>query len=187
MAEDVHPTKAGSLIDKVWHLRNLRRAWTLVQANHGMWGGARQSLGAFEAHVERTNDLLNLQVALQVDAYVPLPGRRVYIPQPDGRRRGLAVPAVGDRVVQTAIRLRLELRFEARFAETRDGFRPGRSAHQAIGDVIVSLHQGGEWIEKWTSSTSSTPRLMNGCRPHLRGWWRMGGFSGWCRRSSRQG
>ncbi len=144
MAEDVHLTKAGSLIDKVWHLPNLRRAWTLVKANHGTWGVDRQSLEAFEAHLDA--ELQQLQVALKADAYVPLPGRRVYIPKPDGQRRGLAVPAVRDRVVQTALRLRLEPHFEARFAETSYGFRPGRSAHQAIGDVMASLHQGGEWI-----------------------------------------
>ena len=52
MAEDAHPTKAGSLIDKVWYLPNLRRAWMLVKANHGTWGVDRQSLEAFEAHLE---------------------------------------------------------------------------------------------------------------------------------------
>ena len=144
MAEDAHPTKAGSLIDKVWYLPNLRRAWTLVKANHGTWGVDRQSLEAFEAHLEE--ELQEIQGALKADAYVPLPGRRVYIPKPDGRRRGLAVPAVRDRVVQTALRLRLEPHFEARFAETSYGFRPGRSAHQAIGDVMASLHRRGEWI-----------------------------------------
>jgi hypothetical protein len=49
VAEDVHPTKVGSLIDKVWHLPNLRRAWTLVKVNHGTWGVDRQSLEAFES------------------------------------------------------------------------------------------------------------------------------------------
>ena len=52
MAEDAHPTKAGSLIDKVWYLPNLRRAWTLVKANHGTWGVDCQSLEAIEAHLE---------------------------------------------------------------------------------------------------------------------------------------
>jgi group II intron reverse transcriptase/maturase len=144
VAEDAHPTKAGSLIDKVWYLPNLRRAWTLVKANHGTWGVDRQSLEAFEAHLEE--ELLRLQTALKDDAYVPLPGRRVYLSKPDGRKRGLAIPAVRDRVVQQALRLRVELYFEARFAETSYGFRPGRSAHQAVGDVLSSLHQGSEWI-----------------------------------------
>ncbi len=144
VAENVHPTKAGSLIDKVWYLPNLRRAWTLVKANHGTWGVDRQSLEAFEAHLEE--ELQSLQAALKDDAYVPLPGRRVYLPKPDGRKRGLAIPAVRDRVVQQALRLRLEPYFEARFAETSYGFRPGRSAHQAVGDVLASLHQGSEWI-----------------------------------------
>lgn len=144
MAEDVHPIKIGSLIDKVWYLPNLRRAWTLVKANHGTWGVDGQSLEAFEAHLE--DELQGLQAALKDDAYVPQPGRRVYIPKPDGRRRGLAIPAVRDRVVAQAMRLRLEPHFEPRFAETSYGFRPGRSAHQAIGDVMASLHHGDEWI-----------------------------------------
>lgn len=144
MAEDAQSNKAGSLIDKVWYLPNLRRAWRLVKANHGTYGVDRQSLEAFEAHLGE--ELHGLQAALKADAYVPLPGRRVYIPKPDGRKRGLAIPAVRDRVVQQALRLRLEPHFEARFAETSYGFRPGRSAHQAIGDVMASLHQGGEWI-----------------------------------------
>ena len=144
VAEDRHPTKVGSLIDKVWYLPNLRRAWTLVKANHGTWGVDGQSLEAFEAHLE--DELRRLQAALKDDAYVPQPGRRVYIPKPDGRRRGLAVPAVCDRVVAQAMRLRLEPHFEPRFAETSYGFRPGRSAHRAIGDVMASLHRGGEWI-----------------------------------------
>jgi RNA-directed DNA polymerase len=144
VAEDRHPTKVGSLIDKVWYLPNLRRAWTLVKANHGTWGVDGQSLEAFEAHLD--DELHAIQAALKDDAYVPQPGRRVYIPKPDGRRRGLAVPAVRDRVVAQAIRLRLEPYFEPRFAETSYGFRPGRSAHQAVGDVTASLHQGGEWI-----------------------------------------
>jgi group II intron reverse transcriptase/maturase len=144
VAEDAHRTKAGSLIDKGWYLPNLRRAWTLVQGNHGTWGVDRQSLEAFEAHLEE--ELQCLRAALKDDAYVPLPGRRVYLPKPDGRKRGLAIPAVRDRVVQQALRLRLEPYFEARFAETSYGFRPGRSAHQAIGDVLASLHRGSEWI-----------------------------------------
>ena len=144
MAEDRHPTKIGSLIDKVWYLPNLQRAWALVKANHGTWGVDGQSLEAFEAHLD--DELHAIQTALKDDTYVPQPGRRVYIPKPDGRRRGLAVPAVRDRVVAQAMRLRLEPHFEPRFAETSYGFRPGRSAHQAIGDVMASLHQGGEWI-----------------------------------------
>jgi group II intron reverse transcriptase/maturase len=144
VAGAVHPTKAGSLIDKVWYLPNLRQAWTQVKANHGTWGVDRQSLEAFEAHLEE--ELVRLQEALKDDTYVPLPGRRVYLPKPDGRKRGLAIPAVRDRVVQQALRLRLEPYFEAWFAETSYGFRPGRSAHQAIGDVLTSLHQGREWI-----------------------------------------
>jgi retron-type reverse transcriptase len=77
VAEDRHSTKVGSLIDKVWYLPNLRRAWMLVKANHGTWGVDGQSLEAFEAHLEE--ELHGLQAALKADAYVPQPGRRVYI------------------------------------------------------------------------------------------------------------
>jgi hypothetical protein len=86
VAEDVHPIKIGSLIDKVWYLPNLRRAWMLVKANHGTWGVDGQSLEAFEAHLD--DELQGFQAALKDDAYVPQPGRRVYIPKPDGRRGG---------------------------------------------------------------------------------------------------
>ncbi len=164
MAEDAHPTKAGSLIDKVWYLPHLRRAWTLVKANHGAYGVDRQSLEAFEAHLEE--ELQALQTALKADAYVPQPGRRVYIPKPDGRKRKLVIPAVRDRVVQQALRLRLEPYFGARFAETSYGFRPGRSAHQAIGDVLASLHHRGEWIvevdiERFFDTASHERLLLN--------------------------
>ena len=161
MAEDVHLTKAGSLIDKVWHLPNLRPAWTLVKANHGTWGVDRQSLEAFEANLD--DELLDIQAALKDDAYVPLPGRRVYIPKPDGRRRGLAVPAVRDRVVQTALRLRLEPHFEARgLRRPVTGIvRAGQHIRPLATSWRVSTAgASGSW--RWTLSTSSLPRPMSG-------------------------
>ena len=133
-----------SLYDKVYALGNLERAWEKVRSNGGAGGVDRQSIDSFE--VNRDRNLAELQRLLREKRYRPLPLRRVYIPKSNGERRPLGIPAIRDRVVQQALLNILEPILEPLFHDHSYGFRPGRSAHQAIQRVQKSLETGKEWV-----------------------------------------
>ena len=132
------------LVDKVESLRALRAAWAKVRANRGSGGVDGQTVQQFAQGMEER--LTALSVALRTGSYQPLPVRRVYIPKPDGRKRPLGIPAVRDRVVQTALRNVLEPIFEQTFCEHSYGFRPGRSAKDALRRVDGQLKSGYRYV-----------------------------------------
>ncbi|MGH3610631.1 MAG: reverse transcriptase domain-containing protein, partial [Pseudonocardiaceae bacterium] len=135
-----------ALYDKVYRRDVLERAWELVRANHGAAGIDKQTIADIEqVGVDRLLD--ELATVLREGRWRPLPARRVFIPKP-GRDepRPLSIPAVRDRIVQAATRIVIEPIFEADMLECSFGFRPRRSAHDALQVVVDESWSGRRWV-----------------------------------------
>src|SRR6201993_1296691 len=136
-----------ALYDKVYRRDVLERAWELVRANRGAAGIDRQTIADVEEYgVSRLLD--ELAADLKEERWRPLPARRVFIPKP-GRpteQRPLSIPAVRDRVVQAAAKTVIEPIFEADMLECSFGFRPRRSAHDALQVLVDEAWGGRRWI-----------------------------------------
>jgi RNA-directed DNA polymerase len=118
----------------------LELAWTKVRAKRGAAGVDGQSLERFAARSEKY--LSELATALRTGEYRAQPAARVEIPKADGGKRPLGIPAVKDRIVQTAVKLVIEPIFEATFLEGSYGFRPGRGCHDALREVDGLIKPG---------------------------------------------
>jgi len=128
------------LYTHVWKLDVLAEAYRLAKQNHGAPGVDGVAFEQVEAQgLEQWLETLSRE--LQDKSYRPLPCRQVNIPKEGGKVRGLKIPAIRDRVVQGAVRLILEPIFEADFQEGSYGYRPNRTAHQALERVTVGLNK----------------------------------------------
>jgi RNA-directed DNA polymerase len=134
-----------ALFDKMYREDILRRAWREVKANAGAAGVDGQTISDIE---QRGVDqfLAALAADLREGRYRPRPVRRVFIPKADGGERPLGIPTVRDRVVQAAAKVVLEPIFEADFRDCSYGFRPKRSAHQAMGVIRSAVNTGANWV-----------------------------------------
>jgi RNA-directed DNA polymerase len=145
-AAKASPTRRfHALYDKMYRKDVLAKAWREVKANAGSAGVDGQTI----EHIEQSGVeefLTELVTELCEGRYRPHAVRRVRILKPDGRQRGLGIPAVRDRVVQGAAKAVLEPIFEADFRESSYGFRPKRSAHQACEQVRQAVNHGANWI-----------------------------------------
>ncbi len=134
-----------ALYDRAYRSDVLWEAWGRVLANRGAAGVDRLTLAAVEAYgAERM--LAELQQALRTGNYRPAPVRRVHIPKPDGAQRPLGIPTVVDRVCQQAVKIILEPVFEADFLPCSYGFRPKRSATDAMEKLRVGFIQGNCFV-----------------------------------------
>lgn len=129
------------LYDKVSRTDFLAHAYALAKQHGGAPGVDGETFEAIET-AGRERWLAAGQDALQREAYRPQPVRRVSIPKPTGGERPLGIPTIRDRVVQTAVLLIVQPIFEADMEPTAYGYRPGRTAHQAVRTVHRALCAG---------------------------------------------
>jgi RNA-directed DNA polymerase len=140
LGNGVRGGKWFSLIDKVYRPQTLKAAWHKVKGNAGAAGVDGQSVKQFGWRAE--SYLAELEQALKAQEYQPEPIKRVEIPKAGGKKRPLGIPAVKDRIVQTALKLVIEPIFEREFEESSYGFRPQRSAKDALREVDELIRQG---------------------------------------------
>jgi group II intron reverse transcriptase/maturase len=131
-----------ALYDKVCRADILSHAYALVRANKGSAGIDGVTFAAIEEREGVTAFIAELGEALNSKTYKPDPVRRVMIPKADGSQRPLGIPTIRDRVAQMAVKLVVEPIFEADFCDSSYGFRPKKSAHDAVDDVAHSLNKG---------------------------------------------
>lgn len=131
-----------ALYDKIYLADILGHAYNLVQANKGSAGIDGVTFEDIETEEGITAFLAELEDALRNKTYRPDPVKRVMISKANGEKRPLGIPTIRDRVAQMAVKLIIEPIFEADFCRTSYGFRPGKSAHDAIDEVTYALHRG---------------------------------------------
>ena len=137
--------KFHALYDKMYRDDVLRRAWEKVLANRGAPGIDRTTIEDIEAKGVDAF-LEEIRNELQQGRYRPAPLRRVFIPKKDGRKRGLGIPVLKDRICQAAAKIVLEPVLEADFLPCSYGFRPKRNAIQAMEAVRLTGNKGQSWV-----------------------------------------
>jgi RNA-directed DNA polymerase len=138
------PLEPDRLMEEVCARDNLKEALRRVQANKGAAGVDGMTVDAFPDHLRQHWPAIRAH--LLQGTYEPKPVRRVEIPKPDGGVRKLGIPTVLDRFVQQAVLQVLQRRWDGTFSPHSFGFRPGRSAHQAVAQAQRYIADGYDWV-----------------------------------------
>lgn len=137
-------TLTEHLLEKIVDYGNLKEAFRQVKANKGSSG--IDGMGVAEAGQWLSKNLGRLREQLLTEKYTVSPVRKVEIPKPNGGVRVLGIPTVIDRTIQQAIHQQLNCYYEPMFSEHSYGFRPKRSAHQAVVRASQYIEAGKEWV-----------------------------------------
>ena len=140
MAEPESPAATMHLMEKMCERENLERAWQRVRGNKGAPGVDGMTIDYAKSYLRE--HWPDIRSQLLAGAYRPQPVKRVEIPKPDGGVRKLGVPCVVDRLIQQALLQVLQKRWDPTFSEHSYGFRPGRSAHQAVAQAQRYVAEG---------------------------------------------
>ena len=134
------PASAEQLMEEACSRENLEAAWKRVRRNKGSPGVDGMTIDAAKDYLRE--HWPNIRSQLLRGTYQPLPVKRVEIPKPDGGIRKLGVPCVVDRLIQQALLQVLQKRWDPTFSERSYGFRPERSAHQAVAEAQRYIAEG---------------------------------------------
>ena len=138
------PAVAEQLMEEVCDGGNLRSAWKRVRRNQGSPGVDGMTIDDAKGYLREHWPSIRSQ--LLDGTYQPQPVKRVEIPKPDGGVRKLGVPSVVDRLIQQAVLQVLQEQWDPTFSEHSYGFRPGRSAHQAVAKAQKYIAEGRCWV-----------------------------------------
>ena len=136
--------KPNTLMEQVLERPNLMRAYQRVVSNKGAAGVDQMPVTALKGHLQQ--HWPTLRERLLAGDYHPQPVRRVSIPKPQGGERILGIPTVQDRLIQQALHQTLSPMLEPTFSDHSYGFRPGRSAHQAVKAMQGYINDGHRWV-----------------------------------------
>jgi RNA-directed DNA polymerase len=138
------PAIGEQLMEEVCERENCKRALARIKANKGSAGVDRMTVRELPEHLKQQWPVIREQ--LLNGTYKPQPVKRVEIPKPDGGIRKLGIPTVLDRFIQQAVMQVLQGRWDRTFSENSYGFRPGRSAHQAVAQAQKYIAAGYRWV-----------------------------------------
>ena len=160
------PAMGEPLMEEVCGRENCKQALARIKANQGSAGVDGMTVHELPEFLKQHWPAIREQ--LLSGTYKPQPVKRVEIPKPDGGVRKLGIPTVLDRFIQQAVRQVLQRRWDRTFSEHSYGFRPGRSAHQAVEAAQRYIAEGHRWcvdldLEKFLDTASYCPLVHESC------------------------